>query len=416
MLTYSVLILVFAIFCNCYFGNNRASNLLVFTFTWSVCLILYNLDLSVFPDLSENLKLYIMSFMSLYIISYVSVYSLLTYSAKSRLNFQYIYRVNLVKLFFFLWALFLGLFLIKVSLTIGIANYLTSGTARSSIKDISETHGVNISYYMFAYLFLISCFYEGFNKVKITLTVLVSLSLVFTAAKMNFVVYCLLAYVLYINKSNVQYKKVGFQLLFLVVAFYLFIFVFSLFTGKVIDQNVGSAENIEDILQFGSSALLYPYNYLVGAVAALDEVFFHCNFACVDSDYMSNVLARIYRFGSSLGLNSFLPDIPSHNKPFVNINGINTNVYSFHYELIADFGIYGAILSASLLAFVHATLDFLSKRERIRFTLYALNSLIVVFTLLTVISFRYFNTIIMMCLFLFFIEVAFGKVIYKNSK
>jgi oligosaccharide repeat unit polymerase len=168
--------------------------------------------------------------------------------------------------------------------------------------------------------------------------------------------------------------------------------LFSLFTGKVIDKNVGSANTISDILSFGTSALLYPYEYMIGSLAAFNEVALHPQEGGFPPGAYS--ISFVYNALAKLGFTSSSLQLPDHLREFVHVGGIDTNVYTFLYDFVLDFGLVGSLLAAPLLATLHTYLDNRSSTTK-SIPEFLLIYISILAGFLSFVSFRYGDTLFM---------------------
>ncbi|MFG6581120.1 O-antigen polymerase [Sulfitobacter sp. 1A13191] len=402
------------------------SNLSVFLGIWSILMTLYSLNLSVFPKLSGSLTLYILTFHFLYIFIYFLTASGFPTSRGANTAPAYYDQTNpqlkrhlsfASQLSFALWAFFFVKFLASLQSVGGAAVFLTGGGAR---KMLSETEGVSLTFYVFAYLFLVTAMLlvphlTRYRKVAVYAGILFVLgSLLLTAAKVNVVSGAFLIYAIWFNRKKIGFANFCRQFGALVILGYAFIFLFSAFTGKVVDKSVGSIDNISDVLRYGKSAFLYPYDYLVGSLAALDY-----RFASIHSSDYSNLVGghsfySVYRIASAFGLISDTADLPDQFYGFVWFGGVNTNIYTFLYDLMLDFGEIGALLFAPLLAMLHASLDM---RETIgrNIALIMLSNISKLSAFLSFVNFRYGDTVFVFSLFVWLLYLG-GAVLSKRAE
>jgi len=388
-------------------SNPNLSIFFVFNFSWLITIILYQLNLSVFPPLSFELKLYLIAFLLCYITSYYIVRKFIigkVYLFVSNVDFD---RAKVITDFLLLlWFLFLLYFFYQIRSIGGILEYLSDGGARTALKDLSEDSGVNISFYLFGTLFIIARLYLIFLNIKkqsyssFMVIIVVLASMLLTAAKINFMYCVMLIYFCWFNAKNKKTSLLFIHSVGILGLMYVFIVAFSFFTGKVVDSNVGSMNDFSDVFLLGGAALLYPYDYVVGSLAALD--YFIMNQYVNSSEFFVYTFSRVYKVAIYFFGKDAFPTIPAHSLPFVSISGVSTNVYSMHYELINDFGFFGALISSIALAALNSFLDFNFKKSKSLFV-YILFYLSLVCSALSTISLKYTDTIYLISFIFLFI-------------
>jgi|GEM_PF-5740097 len=343
------------------------SNTSIFLGLWSLLLFLYSLNLSVFDSLTPLVLAFFVAFFMLYSLTIFLVPAVLLYGKRLPKNFiscgKYFYGEVLIPLWamrltFILWVIFFYSFLSAMDSKIGLYVYILSGKGRTLIGEMGD---INTSYYIFAYLYLVlTCLSPCQSSLlkrlfRRSAQILVLASLILTSAKVNFVSAVFLIYIIWFNRSGFRPKSMAIQFIALIVGFYLFIFLFSILTGKVIDRNIGSTTGISDVLNFGMGAFLYPYDYAVGSIGALNHVFFNE----VQSGYVwgAHVFRKFYEVLPIIGWSDYNLKLPPTFDAFVCLDGVDTNVYTFLYDLIRDFGIVPTLCFAVFLGCFHAYLD-----------------------------------------------------------
>ena len=133
-------------------------------------------------------------------------------------------------------------FFFTIHTSIGFSNYFLSNSARQVLHNLDQESNINISYYLFGTFYLWGRMYYKlkYDTGNNFLTIIVAISLLFTAAKMNFVFATIGILLILFHYKKYTYKKVFKRLIPLFIAFFTFLISFSIFTGKVIDKNVGS--------------------------------------------------------------------------------------------------------------------------------------------------------------------------------
>ncbi|WP_081035955.1 O-antigen polymerase [Rhodobacter capsulatus] len=397
------------------------SNLSVFLGVWAMIFFLYSLNLSVFPELSWDLYFYLLTFFSFYIFVYIVFASAFQSSQRESTPVVHLVEgnsrfkrklVGAAILSFAAWSIFFFLFLRSFGSVSGVIFFLTAGGAR---KAISNSEGVSLTYYVFAYLFLIVAVLllphltRIWKSVTYFCMLVVFVSLFMTAAKMNVISASFLVYIIWFNRNNYGFSNFYRHSLFILVFGYIFIFAYSLFTGKVVDQSVGSAESFSDILKFGKSGYLYPYEYLNSSLAALDYTFNIPLKTDPSSLWGGYSFYSVYRIAAAFGLFSDTAALPSQLYGFVQFGHVDTNVYSFFYDLIIDFGDVGALLFAFPHAMLHAFLDMREKRtSNVAFILLTNISKLTAF--LSFVTFRYGDTIFVFVLAIWLLSLGWAAI------
>ena len=234
-------------------------------------------------------------------------------------------------------------------------------------------------------------------------------SLFMTAAKMNAISASFLVYTIWFNRNNYGLSNFSRHFLFIGVLGYIFIFSYSLFTGKVVDQSVGSIESFSDILKFGKSGYLYPYEYLNSSLAALDYTFNRPSTTDPSFLWGGYSFYSVYRIAAAFGFLSDAAALPSQLYGFVQFDHVDTNVYTFFYDLIIDFGDIGALLFALPHAMLHAFLDMRETRtSNVAFILLTNVSKLTAF--LSFVTFRYGDTIFVFVLAIWLLSLGLAAV------
>lgn len=400
----------------------RLSVFFVFNASWLITLILYELNLSVFPEIDLASYSYLLSYLLLFNISYFIFY--LVISNHKKINPSHGFSIcdksgdasilHADRFFsdylFIAWLVLLVVFFYQISKSYGVVNYLIDGGARKILSNLNESDdsSINISYYIFGTLFVIFRLVEwelhniNLTKIAILKVVVVCFSLLLTAAKVNFVYLCMIIYFIYFIVKNKTYFNLIGHVSVLVSIFYLFIIAFAFFTGKVIDENVGSMESFDDVFRLGKSTLLYPYDYLVGALAAFNEFFIHKP-NMEQSEFGSYMFKRVYQLLSLIVNKNNLPSLPPSQTPFVNINGINTNVYTMHYFIVNDLGPYLAIIFSVVQGVYFSWLDFIKANCK-NTSFNVLFYLTLANTVLSLITFKFSDTLYFSAICIFFIS------------
>lgn len=335
------------------------SNFSVFLGIWIALLFLHSLKLRGYDDLSIDILLYIVVFFSIYFVTYILATII---SARDKFKFKSAnesrFSTDLIcAILFALWAGFFIIFIKTLGGTGSFISLLSSGGARLELNIIG---GINVSYYIFAYFFIIAAsmgnpLRSRAKKIVYAFAVIVVLfSLLFTAAKVNFMTASFILYAMWFNRNGFGWKAFLIHSIILIVLMYVFIFTFAIYTGKVFDQNLGSVASISDILNISSSAFMYPYDYITGSIAALNEVFE----LQTNSDYPTGSISFgfLYKALALLGLLDWNIQLPPHNEEFVLVSGLDTNVYTFIYDIKRDFGV-ASLIIASILGLLHQYLD-----------------------------------------------------------
>ncbi|MBL4767937.1 MAG: oligosaccharide repeat unit polymerase [Rhodobacteraceae bacterium] len=389
------------------------SNMSIFLGVWILLLFLFLIRLRPFEPLSLELQLYLTTFFALYAFSYFLTAAKST--SKARVAKPAIwcdrYRASIGRFagfFFILWAALFLLFINSIQANISVMLLVTQGGAR---KALSELHNINLWFYLFGYLFLIAATMRPwgpsiFWRVLMVLAfVIVLASMLLTAAKVNFVSAIFLVYVVWFNKVPRSKMTLLRHAVYVVFGLYFFIFSFSLFTGKVIDANVGSTASFADILHFGANALFYPYDYLVSSLAALNKVFLSSqnhSYAFGSTSFFS-----LYKILTAFGLLTSDISLPSQFQSFVTVGGVNTNIYTIFYDLIFDFGIFSSLFMGVFLGLFHGTLDkaeYYGARPSLSF----LSQISKLSALLSFINFRYGDTIFILAVSIWLAALLLG--------
>lgn len=414
--------------------NIRLSVFFVFNLAWLFTLTLFEFNLSVFPTLDMSVYLYLIGYLLMFNIIYIFSYLFFGNNYKSKIiddcaigyetsrgvADQKKYAID--DYLFIAWAIFVLVFVYQINVSYGFINYLSDGSARQVLLDINESDNsnINLSYYMFGTLYvlfrlvkweLVNESLSILDKIKIS-TIMISLLL--TAAKMNFVYLCLMIYFISFLKRNKTYSQLLTHAFIIIFVFYIFIISFAFFTGKVIDDNIGSMSALNDVYDLGKATLLYPYNYLVGSLSAFNEFFLNKP-NNEHSEFCSYMFSRFYQLMSIIINKEYLPIIPPHSAPFVNINGINTNVYTMHYHIVNDLGPFFAMIIAALQGIYFSWLDvckrfFKNTYINVLFYLTLSNSI------LSLISFKFNDTMYIFTILLLIGSLSFDYLRRDNAK
>lgn len=335
-------------------------NILAGVFTLVVAL--HSLNLAYFQPLSLKLGAFIIFFFLIYALTA----AVATYKFDSKMRFRksrsgiatvYV-NTKIKKIVFMLWLVSFVQFLFFLNSTVGILGYFTSGLAR---KIMSQDIDINIYFYIFGYLYITLTLASArphnkrgqlFELISIGL---ILISLLTTAAKINFISGCFLVYVLWFRRNNNNLRDLFVHGFYGLLLMYAFIVIFSLFTGKVVDRNFGAVTSVSDFFQLSYAFFLYPYEYVAGALEALNSVFGNLNSS--NYSFGSYSFNAIYRALITLNLPGATDNIPFKAGEFVVLSAFNTNVYTFFYDPLLDFGAFVTALLAIPLAILHSYLD-----------------------------------------------------------
>ncbi len=378
------------------------SNMSIFLGVWIALLGLYQLKLVPFDPLSLELQLYLTTFFGLYGFSYFTGSTAFGYARTPRshlikkLSIQSSNRAFMY-LFLILWLALIIVFVRSVSIN-GLIMIVSQGGARKAITNLEN---VKISFYLFGYLFLIAASVSALPKSFIrrvlffTIIGIVLGSMLVTAAKINFVSASFLIYIVWYNNRHRSIITLLRHFGLAIIALYAFIFIFSLYTGKVIDKSIGSISSIQDILQFSSDAFLYPYEYFVGSLAALNKVFLYAE----PHTYLPGSISfySVYQILMRLGMIDSGAQLAPQFYDFVTVGGVTTNVYTFLYDLFLDFGLFFPLIAALFLGFIHSRLDVTEQRGGLPELIY-LSQVSKLSAFLSFVNFRYGDTIFILAL------------------
>lgn len=396
------------------------SNASVFLGTWVLLLCLYQLDLAGFDPLSFEMQLYIGVFFSIYGLVYYMTYRSRAPGRTSRVeqtssqaSFQASNRVFMY-VFFVLWALLFLVFVRSLGLG-GVFLLITGGGAR---RALSEAENVNIWFYLFGYLFLVAAVYARLPRGLIKRVAFLAIcgvvlsSMLVTAAKINFVSAVFLIYFVWYNKVPRPARELAVHAAVSVVGLYAFIFLFSIYTGKVVDTSVGSAASLTDVLQYGRDAFMYPYEYFVSSLAALNQVFFY-----TDQHQFAPGSVSFYSVYQILGRVGVLPggiELPPQFLSFVVVGEVETNVYTLFYDILVDFGPFASILVAVGLGVLHGNLDhaeYWGTRPEILYV----SQVSKLSAFLSFINFRYGDTIVILVVAIVVLSVIIRNLSPKSA-
>jgi len=403
-------------YINKYLNNDNYSLYFIFNLSWIIMISLYIMNFNDLPMISLFLKLYLSIYFIIVNLSYFIVRKLSISHISIRIEDSYNFNKKILSILFLLWIIFLLYFLMKVYTTIGFEKFFLSNAARKIIHELGKEYNINISYYIFGtyYLWGLTYLNVSRNERHKFKYIIVLSSLLLTAAKMNFVMAILGSIFIKYHYSNLSYKKILLLILPYIGGFLIFLVLFAIFTGKVVDSSVGSITSLEDIKNITFGVLLYPYTYLVSSLFALDYYVNHIiNSNGYEIDYMFRyILLPLYKILAKFDL---VNNVPSHILSFVYIDGFKTNVYSFFYVLFHDFGLIGSLFFGILSSWLFALFDFNIKFNK-SFLLYLMYGYLAVGSFLSIISYR-FNTTIFIGFLLFFASVYLykGKLFVKNS-
>lgn len=392
------------------------SNFSIFIGLWIVLVALYHLNLAGFDPLGLELQFYLTVFFCLYtLIYYCTTVSLRAknVSIKGQVRRTDWFRKRnrrFMVAFFLLWFLMFAMFVWSVGVELMILLILQGG-ARASL---SAAENVNIWFYLFGYLFILSAAYHGaprklmWRALWYLACALVLMSMLLTAAKINFVSAVLLCYIVWYNKEPRLRILLVKHAAFAIVGLYTFIFLYSVYTGKVIDPNVGSAEGLSDILKFGAKAFLYPYDYLTGSLAALNEVFSNTlqhRYAPGSQSFYS-----VYKIVEQFGLLPADVELPPQFYSFVDVGNVYTNVYTLFYDLWLDFGQIASLAMAIGIGALHAFLD-QSEVKGASPPLYYFSEISKLSAFLSFVNFRYGDTIVVLSLALITLSICWRAIV-----
>lgn len=404
-------------------GLKPLSNNGIFFGLWTALLFLHALNLSTFPPLSIQTGTFLILFFCIYTLTSIGYGKVLQAFIHKRNRPNRTQHSSVEKkmpawmpiLFVCAWALTFAQYLLVVSKEISLAFFLTGGAARSALSGSDE---ISITYYIPAYFYLAvafrPCKSEIANRALLnnTTRTIVLVSLLFTAAKINFVSGAFLLYIGWFKKEKYSSSVLAKHSLAALALLYLFVATFAIFTGKVIDENVGSLSGVQDLFKLGLGALLYPYDYAVGSIAALDEIF---RMSAFNSAYATGgySVPVLYKIASTFGFTGNTKNLPPQFMEFVYINGVWTNVYTMFLDLIYDFGVYGSLLAAPALAVLNASLDS-TERGTTSASLALLNACAKLSIFLSFINFRYGGTLFIAALIFYLSANSFLFIAYKR--
>ncbi|MCG9544421.1 oligosaccharide repeat unit polymerase [Vibrio sp. Isolate33] len=381
-------------------NNGGLSLFLVFNITWLFAIFLAQLDLSSFGELSVEIRLYLLCYLLFFNLAYIIFY--LSFKDKLNLAFYDKYEfenlkniAGLTKLSWMIWFSLFLVFIVTIENEIGLFNFLFSGQARASINEINNDAGVLIYYYIFGSLSCCitvykSCFTK-LSKIECIGIVVVLLSLLLTGAKINFITCIIMMFgVKYRLKYTNDIRLIYFGII-AVVLFYLFIILFSVFTGKAIDNDVGSLDSLNDLSSLTINVLLYPYDYAIGALYALDEKLFTHNSVIVEP-YLPTILNKFYLIVNKV-LGFEYISVNSSVLDFIEVGEVVTNVYTMHLAIINELSLLGAFLSSIVLGFVLSAVDYFSKMKR-NFTVTFLYASFLPVCVLSLVAYKFNDTIL----------------------
>ncbi|MEZ9027589.1 O-antigen polymerase [Vibrio cyclitrophicus] len=396
-------------------NNGGLSLYLVFNMTWLIAIFLAHLNISSFGELSVEVRLYLLCYLLAFNLSYVIFY--LSFKGETSLDFHENYDFKslkniaaLTKLSWLIWFFLFLVFVVTIEKEIGIFNFIFSGQARANINKINNDAGVLIYYYIFGSLSCClavykSCFTKLYKVEYIGIT-LVLLSLLFTGAKINFITCIIMMFGVKYRLTNTNDIRLIYFSIIAVVLFYLFIILFSVFTGKAIDNDVGSLDSLSDLSSLTTNVLLYPYDYAIGALYALDEKLFTYNNVMFEP-YLPTILNKFYLIVNKvlgfeyISANSSVLD-------FIEVGDVVTNVYTMHLAIINELSLLGAFLSSIVLGFVLSAVDYFSKIKR-NFTVTFLYASFLPVCILSLVAYKFNDTILYLS-FLLLVCALFKRV------
>jgi oligosaccharide repeat unit polymerase len=411
-LVFLVLLTSFLIGINKYLKNNNFSVYFLFNISWISSISLYIMDLNNLPIISDFTKIYLAVFFLVTNVSYIIFRKISITEVRFVIDQNLNFERRLLNLFFYLWAVYFLYFLYSIYSTVGFQEFFLSNAARKIMYTLGKEYNINISYYIFGtfYLWGLSYFSTKYNEKNNVKYFIVLFSLLLTAAKMNFVLALIGSLLIKYHYRNLSYKQLLLRLIPYIGGFLVFLVLFSIFTGKVIDSSVGTIYSIEDMGRLTYNALLYPYTYIVSSLFALD---YYINHTIIyhDIDYnFSYIFLPFYKILNKVGLNI---DFPSHILPFVYIDSFETNVYSFFYELLHDLGFVGTLLFGIFSSFLYAIVDSNIQFNR-TLSVYLFYANLAMASFLSIISFKFNTTMFIGYLFVFMFLIK-GKIIAKKN-
>lgn len=393
------------IFINKKLRNNNYSSFILFNGSWIIVVSLYLLGSNFLPSLSEFTIIYILIYFSLSNTAYI--FFRLSRSLSLRITTKVNYRIShrILKIFFFLWLLYFLYFLTSIYTSVGFREYFLANSARKIMQSLGKETEINLSYYIFGTFYCWGCLYHNlkYDRKKVLWLSIVGLSLLLTAAKMNFITAIIGGLIIIFHYRNYSYTKVLKLIIPILIGFFLFLISFSIFTGKVIDKNIGTITTWNEINNLTTGVLLYPYIYLVSAIFSLDYYINEIILRGIQNDSFFYVLTPIYKVLYKVGV---VNEDPSTILPIISIDSYQPNVYTFFYEVLHDFGLFGTIIFGVFSSFIFSTLDFnVKKGGSILFYLfYATVSTCII---LSVVAYKFHSTLfgIIVLIILFYIKL-----------
>lgn len=389
-LIFLIISILMLVFINKRLKNSNFSTFFLFNSSWIVLIALYLMDFNALPIISDFTKIYIFLYFLISNCAYIIFRSLKSTRLRITTNVNDKTGLKLLNIFLILWAIFFLYFLYTIYSSIGLSNYFFSNSARQILNTLDTESNVNISYYIYGTFYCWGRIYFNLkygNKKKYILFI-VAISLLFTAAKMNFIFAMIGSLLILFHYKKYSYMKVLNKIIPITIGFFIFLISFAIFTGKVIDKNIGSISSLNDLNDLTIGVLLYPYTYIVSTLFSLDN---YINTVITNGQAYDNFFYMFIILYKAVNKIGFDIDVPSHILPFVYIDSFETNVYTFFYEILHDFGLGGTMFFGIFCALIFSIFDFNLKKNDKGLLFYLFYAYLGTACFLSIIAFK-FNT------------------------